>query len=192
MTVRVGCTLIRLALLPAIFMTAVTEAVAGGIDGMAIEVGKSATPESLLTLTRVDLHRDWDSSWSLGGSTQASGYWDFSLGYWKNLSRYRTNREVFDLGVTPTFRVEKGEPISSRSPYAEIGVGLHLLSHSSVSPLRRFGGSFQFSEHLGAGIRFGTRRQFDVGYRFEHISNGGLRHPNKGITYGLVRFGTRF
>lgn len=32
----------------------------------------------------------------------------------------------------------------------------------------------------------------EVGYRFEPMSNGGLQHPNKGITYGLIRFGTRF
>lgn len=176
----------NLLLLP-LLMTG-TLALAGGIDGFAIEVGESASSDSLLTRSRLSLHRDWDRSWSLGRSAQITGYWDLSLSHWKNRSRHRTHKEVYDLGLTPILRLETVEP-TSPSPYAEVGIGLHMLSHSSVSTFRRFGSAFQFSEHFGAGFRFGTRRQFDLGYRFEHISNGGLQPPNKGINYSLVRFG---
>ncbi len=187
-TVRTEYMRIRrsLFLLP-LLMTG-TLAPAGGIDGFAIEIGESASSDSLLTRSRLSLQQDWDRSWSLGRSAQITGHWDLSLSHWKNRSRHRTHKEVYDIGLTPTLRLERAAP-ASPSPYAEIGIGLHMLSHSSVSPFRRFGSAFQFSEHFGAGFRFGARRQFDLGYRFEHISNGGLQPPNKGINYNLVHFG---
>lgn len=186
--VRMEYALIRPSCLLLSLLVAGTSADASGIDGFAVEIGESASSDSLLTRARLSLQQDWNRSWSVGRSARITGYWDLSLSHWKNRSRHRTNREVFDIGLTPTLRMEGAES-ASLSPYAEIGVGLHMLSHSSVSAFRRFGSSFQFSEHFGAGFRFGTRRQFDLGYRFEHISNGGLQPPNKGINYSLVRFG---
>lgn len=171
-----------------LLMLSGTLAHAGGIDGWAIEIGESVSNESYLTSSRLSLQQDWDRAWPMRGSARIAGYWDMSLSHWKNRSKLKTNKEVFDIGLTPTLRLE-GTESASLSPYAEIGAGLHLLSHSSVSTLRRFGTSLQFSEHLGVGFRFGSRQQFDLSYRFEHISNGGLRPPNKGINYNLIRFG---
>jgi len=78
------------------------------------------------------------------------------------------------------------------APYLEAAVGVHLLSESSVSAERRFGTSFQFGSHLGAGVRFGPRRAFDLSYRYQHLSNLGIKHPNQGIDFHLLRFQYHF
>lgn len=40
---------------------------------------------------------------------------------------------------------------------------------------------------LGGGINFGDRREYGVGVRVQHISNGGIKEPNNGITFGEIR-----
>ncbi|MDP1996021.1 MAG: acyloxyacyl hydrolase, partial [Gallionella sp.] len=46
--------------------------------------------------------------------------------------------------------------------------------------------------HVGVGARFGDRRQFDLGYRFQHLSNGGIKKPNQGINFNQIRFAYHF
>ncbi len=96
-----------------------------------------------------------------------------------------------DVGLTPLFRFER-ECQSSVLPYLEAGIGAHILSNTSVSDFRRFGSALQFGDHLGLGIRFGKTGHYDISYRFQHLSNGGIKGPNRGINYNLLRLGYHF
>jgi hypothetical protein len=53
---------------------------------------------------------------------------------------------------------------------------------------RRLGSAFQFADHIGFGILFGEHKQFELGYRFQHISNGGIKQPNQGLNLNLLHF----
>lgn len=77
------------------------------------------------------------------------------------------------------------------SGYLEAGVGIHLLSHTSIDE-RVFSTAFQFGEFLGAGIDFGGRERYSIGFRVQHISNGCIKEPNWGITFGELRFAYRW
>ena len=55
-----------------------------------------------------------------------------------------------------------------------------------------FGSSFQFGDHIGGGIRFGDKGQYDVGYKYQHLSNAGIKQPNQGINYHILRLQYRF
>lgn len=103
-------------------------------------------------------------------------YWEVSFGGWTG-----GHDKVYDLGLTPVARW-------GHSPYLEGGVGAHLLSDLDVDTGRDFSTRFQFGDHLGAGFRFGAEERFDLGLRFQHLSNGGLRNPNPGINFLLLRF----
>ncbi len=77
------------------------------------------------------------------------------------------------------------------SGYVEGGAGIHLLSHTRIDE-RVFSTSFQFGELLGAGVNFGDREQYSIGVRIQHISNGRIKEPNDGITFGEIRFAYRW
>jgi hypothetical protein len=47
--------------------------------------------------------------------------------------------------------------------------------------------AFQFGSHIGLGYRFGAKRSYEIGYRFQHISNAGIKKPNPGINFHQVR-----
>ncbi len=39
---------------------------------------------------------------------------------------------------------------------------------------------------MGVGYRF-DRKGFEIGYRFQHISNAGIKEPNDGINFHQLR-----
>ena len=63
------------------------------------------------------------------------------------------------------------QPNGLAGPYLEAGIGVHLLSHTSIGD-KRISTAFQFGDHLGVGYRFGAKGSYDLGYRFQHLSNG--------------------
>lgn len=65
--------------------------------------------------------------------------------------------------------------------------------HPSLVSRHRFGnddigGAFQVSSHIGVGLRIGKRWQ--LGYRFQHTSNGDLYDSNPGLDIHMLALGT--
>jgi lipid A 3-O-deacylase len=83
--------------------------------------------------------------------------------------------------VTPIIRFIKGSGVIR--PYAELGAGIRLLSSPRISSTFTLGTAFQFADMAGVGMQFGSHQQYQAGYRFQHISNGGIKEPNPGINF---------
>ena len=156
--------------------------VAYAVDGMSFEYGHSDSTNASVNMYRVGVQWDWKKKLIEIGNWHLGGYWESSFGYWDNNSFARTHSSIIDFGFTPVFRLQPNNP-AGFSPYAELAVGIHVLSHTSVSTQRQFGSSFQFGDHAGAGVRFGGKGQYDIGYRYQHLSNAGIKGPNQGINY---------
>lgn len=163
----------------------------GAVDGMSLAIGKSHSSNVDVKLYRGGLQWDWGKRWLNTGNWHLGGYWDLSLGYWDNRSPFKTNESLIDIGITPVFRFQKNSH-SGFSPYVEAGIGVHLLSKTSVGLERKFGSSFQFRDHLGIGLRFGDKGRYDLGYRYQHLSNGSLKAPNQGINFHQLRMQYHF
>ena len=164
---------------------------AHAIDGMSLELGSSDSSNASVDIARLGAQWNWAKRIALGSDWHIGGFWDLGLAYWSNDSPQRTNSSLTDIGFTPVLRIQATNP-GAFSPYFETGVGAHLLSHASVSAERRFGSSFQFGSHLGAGLRFGPRGTYDLSYRYQHLSNASIKSPNQGINFHLLRFGYHF
>ncbi len=161
------------------------------INGISFEYGDSDSSNSSVKLYRVGAQWDWNKKLIEAGNWHLGGYWEATLGYWDNRSAARTGNSIADIGFTPVFRFQPNTQ-SGLSPYAELGIGLHFLSRTSVSTQRQFGSSFQFGDHIGAGVRFGDRGRYDLGYRYQHLSNAGLKQPNQGINFHQLRLQYHF
>lgn len=154
------------------------------IDGISVEGGSGDGTD----MGRVGVQWDWGVKWLQGQSWHIGGYWDLSVGYWRNSSPPGFNEEITEIGLTPVFRLQQND---LRGPYAEAAIGFHLLSKTSIGD-KRFSTAFQFGDHLGAGMRFGPKGQYDLGYRYQHLSNGGIKRPNSGINFHQIRFQYHF
>ncbi|MDE2311408.1 MAG: acyloxyacyl hydrolase [Betaproteobacteria bacterium] len=151
------------------------------VDGVSIEYGKGNSAD----MVRVGALWNWDKSWLNDGDWHITGFWDASLGQWRGKSSVGNNQTVTDIGITPVFRFEQKNP-SGMAPYVEGAIGFHLISPAFIYANRKFGSSFQFGDHVGFGVRLGDRRQFDLGYRYQHLSNGSIKEPNHGINFNQI------
>ncbi|MGH8629252.1 MAG: acyloxyacyl hydrolase [Burkholderiales bacterium] len=112
------------------------------------------------------------------------------LAYWKPSGARDEGRSITEAGLTPVFRLSR---LSDESRFfVEAAVGVHFLSHTSIYRGREFSTSFQFGDLIGAGWRFGQRREYEVSLRLQHFSNAGIAHPNQGIEFAILRFARRF
>jgi Lipid A 3-O-deacylase (PagL). len=158
----------------------------GAVDGVSLEIGSTfQSPET--TLWRVGAQWDWNKKWFESDGWFLGGYWDASLGRWHSADN-GGNHDVTDFGFTPVFRYQK----AGSGPYLEAAIGFHYLTHTDITQERQSSTHFQFGEHLGAGFRFGKNGEYDLGYRFQHLSNGGIDHPNPGINFHQVRLEYHF
>jgi lipid A 3-O-deacylase len=165
--------------------------VASAVDSMSFEYGDSDSTNADVKLYRIGAQWDWKKRWFDTGNWHLGGYWDLSLGYWDNDSVAKTHSSITEIGLTPVFRFQSNNT-SGVSPYLEAAIGFHFLSATSVSPERNFGSSFQFGDHLGAGLRFGDKGRYDVSYRYQHLSNAGIKDPNQGINFHQLRLQYHF
>lgn len=148
---------------------------AHAVDGMSAEAGSGKGVD----VWRVGAQWNWQKKWFTGGAWHVGGYWDLQLGQWRGASH------ITDIGLTPTFRLEQS---SGYGPYLEGAIGFHYLSGKNITAAKQFSTNFQFGDHVGAGVRFGDKGQYDLGLRLQHLSNGGISHPNPGINFALLRF----
>ena len=160
---------------------------ASAVDGVSLEYGNGDATD----MARVGAVWNWEQQWFTGGDWLLTGFWEATLGGWRGHSAVGSNKTVTDIGITPVFRFQQKNP-GGFAPYAEAAIGFHLISPTSIYANRRFGSSFQFGDHVGAGLRFGAKQQYDLGYRFQHLSNGGLKKPNQGINFNQLRFAYHF
>jgi lipid A 3-O-deacylase len=129
--------------------------------------------------------RDWFTH-PLGTRWNASSYLLGRVAYWGSLDDHPAVSALYDFSLTPVLRLESGQGYAHF--FFEIGVGLHVLSHTRINADRTFGSAFQFGEFAGPGLRFGDSGQFELGVVVQHISNGGIRNPNNGLTFGAAVF----
>lgn len=71
--------------------------------------------------------------------------------------------------------------------FVDVGVSPTVIDGARYGD-RDFGTSFNFSSHLGLGIRVGENADHVVKFRFEHISNGGIDDTNPGVNLIGVDF----
>ncbi|SDV48230.1 acyloxyacyl hydrolase [Chitinasiproducens palmae] len=134
---------------------------------------------------KVDLGIVWDPNltwWEIGG-------WHFALvgeghlAYW-HTDEGNVNKNIYEVGATPVLRFEKSS--GAIRPYVEAGVGVRLISHPRITSDYTLSSGFQFADMVGVGAKFGERQQYQVGYRFQHLSNAGIKHPNPGINFHQI------
>jgi len=164
----------------------VSSPAAAVVDGLSLELGSGDD----VHMGRIAVQWDWRSRWLQTTNWHLSGYWDLALGYWDQDGAVAPGEHssLADIGLTPVLRWQRND---MTGVYVEAGIGLHLLSHSSIGG-RRMSTAFQFGDHIGVGYRFGARQAYDLSYRFQHMSNASIKRPNPGINFNQIRLQYRF
>ncbi len=147
-------------------------------DGISIETGRATRTE----MTRIAVQRQWQQRWLQGEHGHVGGYWNLGVAQWDRETTPGQHAQIYEFGLTPVFRFQGND---LRGFYLEGGIGAHLLSSTQLGD-KPFSTLFQFGEHLGLGYRLGDRGSMDIGYRYQHLSNAGIKRPNSGIEFHQI------
>jgi len=149
------------------------------VDGFAVTLGEYSPGD----MWRIGAQWVWPQRWFQGEHSHLGGLWDLGAGQWRREAAADQRDRIGEISLTPVFRWQAND---QRGAYLEGGIGVHLLSATSLGN-KRYSTAFQFGEHLGFGYRFGTRGAFDLGYRYQHISNADIKTPNSGADFHQLR-----
>lgn len=158
---------------------------AHAVDGFTLELGHG--DDENVDRYGLAIQWEWDRKWFAAGDWYLGGFWELGVSHWHGDGDRTGNDDLTEVGITPVFRLQPHHAtVGGLLPFFEFGVGAHLLSDLSIGD-KRFGTSFNFGTHAGGGARFGSRRQYELLYRFQHLSNASIREPNPGINFHLVQ-----
>ena len=180
-----------LLLLAVIFSTAAQAAGNNWIDAISLTYGEDMD-DNETRLYRLGLQNKWGRTWLNDGAWYVGGYWDVELAYMESDHENSENDNLFDLGLTPVFRMQRDASLSSGvSPFAEAGIGPHLISETRLGK-QQYSTALQFGSLIGFGLGFGDKGQYEISYRFQHLSNADIKTPNQGMNLHLLRLGYSF
>lgn len=154
-------------------------------DSASIEYGTGNKTQ----FVRFGAQWKWDKQWFQSNGTHLGGYWDATLSQWRG-NRYQgtdATQNLTDIGITPVFRFEADD---KKGWYAEAGIGAHYLSSIYDNNNRKFSTTFQFGDHIGVGCVLSNG--WDIGLKIQHFSNGGIKHPNPGANFAVLKAGYAF
>lgn len=134
---------------------------------------------------KADVGVVWDPDWTWW---EISG-WHFAfvaeghIAYWHS-NEGNVHDNIFEFGATPVIRFVRSS--GNVRPFVEAGIGVRLLSHPSISETYTLSSAFQFADMVGIGVQFGSKQQFQSGFRFQHLSNASIKEPNPGINFSQI------
>jgi len=154
---------------------------AHAVDSFSAEFGAGNKTD----LARVGAQWKWENRWWQSGGTHIGGYWDLNLAQWRG-NRYQgivnNHQNITVIGITPVFRFQQD---NLQGLYGELGIGASMLNGDYDNNGRKFSSHFQFADHLGVGYVFANK--LDVSFRFQHYSNAGIKQPNPGTNFSVLR-----
>ncbi|NCS64898.1 MAG: acyloxyacyl hydrolase [Betaproteobacteria bacterium] len=150
------------------------------IDGYFADTGGADGIQSV----KLGMIRHWNRQWLHRDNWHLTGYWEAALAYLR--SDGPNGAGAVDVGLTPVFRL-RPDASGGVQPYLDAAIGLHLVSKSRLDDRHNLGCALQFGPLFGLGVTFGDKSQYDLGYRFQHLSNAGIAQPNDGISLHEVR-----
>ncbi len=151
-------------------------------DSLALSLGPGDHADVAWLVLQLDARkplREYDAS-------KLTGHLELAAGYARGHAGSEHNNDLAAIGVTPVLRLARSK--GDLNLFLEGGIGIRFLSDTTIYDSRRFSTSFQFGELLGMGLRFGSGQAYEIGIRVEHISNGGIKEPNDGINFAVIRF----
>lgn len=156
------------------------------VDGAALEAATGAK----VRMVRASVQ--WEPGkpmWQSNG-THVAMHWDLSLAQWRGTAYQNVPGEkqnLTDIGLTPVFRFQRDSALGF---YLEAGIGVHLLSKLYDNDNRQLSTRFQFGDHIGVGYKFSNG--WDTTLKIQHFSNGGIKRPNDGINFLVLKAGRSF
>jgi hypothetical protein len=159
---------------------------ADALDSASLEAGAG----DHVQMVRFAVQKDWNVNWFQSNGRHLGGYWDANIAYWRGTAyqnNHDQNQYLWVVGITPVFRYQNDNKLGL---YGEAGIGPSLFSRLYRNAGNRLSTAFEFADHIGVGYVLDNK--WDVSARLQHYSNGGIKHPNSGVNWVVLRVARPF
>ena len=149
------------------------------LNRISVGVGKS---KDSINICHLGLQREFNSKWLKWKTGYFSGYHEVSLNYWE----YR-NESIKVVAYSPVFIYVFSWLSRNIFPYFEVGIGVSCISDKTIKG-RDLSSYFQFEDRVGIGAKIKKEKIGDLGFRYMHYSNAGIKQPNQGISIFMFSY----
>lgn len=133
----------------------------------------------------------WDWNFErLRKRAELTAHTELMLNRWHAHAIGGGNFGITQLVLLPTLRMRLDRGASPW--FIELGVGASWMDREFATPDKRFSTRWNFYDVVGVGHSFGADRRHEIGVRWNHVSNGGLKKPNPGQNFLQLRYAARF
>jgi len=157
-----------------------------GVDANKLTFSLDSGADRNTQHLRLGLGADWKEAVYETKSWEITGRLEGSLHHWNSTLDNPKNDSGYILGITPVFHYQPKN--YSITPFIEMGGGPHLLDNITIENEYK-STQFQFGSIFGLGLK---GKQFEVSYRYLHISNAGIEMPNPGTDFHNLHIGYHF
>jgi lipid A 3-O-deacylase len=141
------------------------------------------------TTASVGLAWDWD--WErLRRHAFVNGSTELFVSHWQARSFVEGYQGFQQVVLLPVLRMRLDQGRSRW--YLETGIGASWMNRMYVTPTKQFSTQWNFYDMVGLGYSWGKERQHELALRLVHVSNAGIRDPNPGEDFVLLRYAQRF
>ncbi len=147
-----------------------------------LDIGADRTTEQI----RISLGADWNQPVYEAQNWHVIGRLEGSLQKWWSTLPNSLNKEGYILGITPVFHYQLKH--MNFTPFIEMGGGPYLLNNIVIENEYK-STQFQFGSIFGLGMK---HKQFEISYRYLHISNAGIEMPNPGTDFHSLHMAYSF
>ena len=131
----------------------------------------------------------WAPFWKSGGGAWTAHGEGF-VSYWNAPQALGGHKNFWQVGLVPLLRYRFGNGASPL--FAEAAIGVTFMDDVYTSRRKTFSTRFQFQDTLGVGMSLGAQRQHEIGLRYSHFSNAGIKKPNPGENFVQLRYAHGF
>lgn len=132
---------------------------------------------------------DWDFQ-RMRRKAELTAHTEVMVNGWRADDLAGDNQTMAQAVVLPSLRMRLAR---GKSPwFIELGIGASYLSKDYVTREKTFSTRWNFYDMFGVGHSFGDHREHELGLRWIHVSNAGIRKPNPGEDFLLLRYVRRF
>lgn len=155
-------------------------------DGVSVQAGTGGKGTSM---AGVGIVWDWDFQ-RMRRKAELTAHTELMLNHWNANAPGGGNQGLTQVAILPSLRMrlDRGQ---SRW-FIELGIGASWMDQKFTTPRKAFGSQWNFYDMMGIGHSFGDEHQHELGIRWVHVSNAGLKEPNPGQDFLQLRYVSRF
>ena len=155
-------------------------------DGASLQAGGGGNGTSM---AGVGIVWDWDFQ-RMRRKAELTAHTEVMLNHWRYNALGSGHDSLTQVVVLPSLRMRLSR---GASPYfIELGIGASWMDQDFETSRKRFGSRWNFYDMMGIGRSFGEEHEHELGLRWVHVSNAGLKRPNPGQDFIQVRYVHRF